>query len=231
MVTTSSIVEQIIREKPFLEDALVRGIINYSALAEELAPEVKRIKESIDGEEVEDPSISSVMMALRRIAERLKQTFHGTIKDKILFDDSDNRIIYDLFEMTVRREAGIVEKIEKIYGFIDLPGGDFLTITHGLYEITIISNKRYRDKIKTMFTEDEVQAYIPELASLSIKIPETAINTEGLFYLVTKTLFLEGISIVELVSTYTEMIFILKEYDIPKATTTIRSLISSYSKV
>jgi hypothetical protein len=225
VTTISSIVEQSIREKPFLEDALVRGIINYSSLAEEMVNEIAKIK----GVKPEEISSSAIMMALRRSSDRLKKKFQASLKDKITFENTDLRIIYDLFEITVRREPQIMKKIESLYQLIDFPGGDFLTITHGMYEITIISNKRYKERIKSIFETDEIIAMFPELASLSIKIPESAINLEGLFYMITKSLFMEGISIFELVSTYTEMIIILKDYDIPNATTCVRSLIAGYS--
>ena len=42
MVTISHLAEKLISEKPFLQDALYRGIINYRALADDLVPKIEK---------------------------------------------------------------------------------------------------------------------------------------------------------------------------------------------
>ena len=44
-----------------------------------------------------------------------------------------------------------------------------------------------------------------------LDIPEDSIEVSGLYYLFTKSLAWENISIVDVISTYTEMTFIVKE--------------------
>jgi hypothetical protein len=85
-------------------------------------------------------------------------------------------------------------------------------------------NEEYEPMITELLGQENIIQVNKELASLSLKIPETAIDTEGLFYAVTKALYWDDINIVEIVSTFTEMTFILKEIDIPAATKTIKSL-------
>ncbi len=63
------------------------------------------------------------------------------------------------------------------------------------------------------------------LSSLSIKIPIEAIETVGLLYILTKAINWENINIVEIVSTLTEMTFILKEDDVSRAFNTVKKLI------
>lgn len=41
MLTIPNAVEEVIKKKPFLEGALVEGLINLSALARQLKPETK----------------------------------------------------------------------------------------------------------------------------------------------------------------------------------------------
>ena len=66
MVTVSHIVNHLIMEKPFLEDALARGIINYAGLAEELQP-------IIETEMDKKVKITAIVMALRRHSEKIKK--------------------------------------------------------------------------------------------------------------------------------------------------------------
>jgi len=57
--TITSVVEQLIKHQPYTEDALMRKIINYSALAEDFQPRIEK--------ELGKPvNVGSIVMALRR---------------------------------------------------------------------------------------------------------------------------------------------------------------------
>jgi hypothetical protein len=221
MVSIASEVRRIISERPFLEEALARGIINYNNLAKELEMELS------ENPLLKDQKIkqSAIMMALRRLAKDLNREFSrlntiaGNAPNVKLFSS-----IYGLIEITIERSPTSLEKIRDLYDIVNLQKGDFLTITQGIYELTIIVNEEYEDMITDLLGQDNVVQVNKELASLSLKIPESAIDEEGLFYSVTKALYWADINIVEIVSTFTEMTFILKEIDIPAATKTIKSL-------
>lgn len=215
MVTIAHLVEKIVEKKPFLEEALAKGIINYAALAETITLEIeKELKKEVKQ--------SAVMMALRRLSEKLENGFIA--QARIRFRESDITIKSDLVEWTFLQSATSMKCIKKLYDAVDFSRGDFLTITHGVYEITLISNKRHSEKIRKIFTGEKVVKKIDNLSSLTIKIPIEAVEQVGLFYIVTKALNWENINIIEIVSTLTEMTFILKEDDISRAFTTITKL-------
>ena len=65
MLTIPNAVEEVIKKKPFLEGALVEGLINLSALARQLKPEIEKQV----GKAVND---SAVIMALNRLVPRLE---------------------------------------------------------------------------------------------------------------------------------------------------------------
>lgn len=65
MLTIPNAVEEVIKKKPFLEGALVEGLINLSALARQLKPEIEKQV----GKTVND---SAVIMALNRLVPRLE---------------------------------------------------------------------------------------------------------------------------------------------------------------
>ena len=62
-----------------------------------------------------------------------------------------------------------------------------------------------------------------------MNIPIEAIETVGLFYIVTRALNWENINIVDIVSTLTEMTFIINESDTPKAFNALKRLIEQNS--
>lgn len=219
MVTISRTVEKIIEERPFLQTALSKGLINYSALAEDIKPRVEK-------EMNEEVKTTAISMALRRVKEKLEKNF---IRETKFEEDSDIFIKSDLFEITVKKSEETFSLIKEIYNVIDSEK-DFLTITQGLNQITIISNKRNRDKILEIIEEEKTIKEINNLAAISTTLPIDAINGVGYFYILTRAFAWENIPIIEIVSTLTELNFILKENDIPKAFNLFKEVINRNSK-
>ena len=174
MVTISHLVEKIIEKKPFIQEALSKGIINNAALAEELKPIIeKELKKKI--------KFSAVNMAIRRLSEKLKNNFTENTK----FDNKSD-----------------------------------ITIKSNLVEIVVYKEQETQEKIKKV---------ISGLSSLTVNLPEEAVETIGYFYVVTRALNWENINIVDIVSTFTEMTFIVKEEDAAASFNTLRKLIKNKS--
>ena len=215
MPTVSQVVEDLIAQKPFVQEGLSRGIINNAALAEELIPHIeRRLKKRV--------KFSAVNMAIRRLAEKLEKTFVSSAR----FDkDSALTARSDLIEITLYKSEVVQERLRSLYDIVDFRKGDFLTITQGIFEIMIITNERYEEKVLKSFPKRSVRKVIRGLGSLTIGIPEESVETVGLFYIVTRALNWDNISIVDIVSTLTEMTFILRERDVPLAYDCLKSLI------
>lgn len=215
MVTVSRIVEDIVKRRPFLEEALAKGIINYAALADDLTPEVK-------GWLKKEVKPAAVMMALRRLSERIGGGFMG--RERARFTESDLTVKSGLIEITFLKSPQIISRIADLYTLADLSRGDFLTVTHGIFEVTIIASKDLEKNILKTMKGERVIKSIGSLSSLTVRIPTEAVDTVGVFYAVTKVLNWENINIVEIVSTFTEMTYILREDDVAQAFTTLKTL-------
>ncbi|MDA1197293.1 MAG: aspartate kinase [Nanoarchaeota archaeon] len=212
MVTAAYLVQESIEKKPFLAEALSKGLINYAALADELKPE-------IESELKYEVKHAAIMMALRRLAEKLENKFktnHFHLKE------SDMTIKSDLFEITILKSPNIPPAVRKLYDLVNYLQGDFLTVTHGLYELTIISNRKYTKNIEEIFKNETIVKKITKLSSLTIKIPVEATTIPGMFYIITKALAWENINIVEIISTLSELTFILQEDETSRAFTTLK---------
>jgi len=220
MVTVSHLVKKIIEEKPFIQEALSKGIINNAALAEEMIPEIeKELKKKV--------KFSAVNMAIRRHSEKLENTF---IK-KIKFDKHSHITIRSgIIEITLYKSDELEKKIQKIYDLINYKKGDFLVITQGMNEVMIMINDIHKTNVAKLFTKKEIKKTIEDLSSVTVNIPITAIETVGIFYTITRALNWENINIVEIVSTLTELTLIIKEYDTPKAYKILLNLINNQSK-
>ncbi len=216
MVTVSHVVGRILEGMPFLEEALVKGIINYAYLAEMIKPDVER-------EMRKGVKRSAIVMAIRRFGETLNAS---EIKStSVNLKGADVTMRSGIFEITVVRDNETIESIHKLYGVVDLSKGDVLTVTQGLYEITILSNSKYREQMARLFSRGKVVKITDGLASIMVKIPQEAADSVGVLYLLVKSLSWNNVNIVEVVSTLTEEIFIIREDDTPIAFSAIKDLI------
>lgn len=216
MVTISQILEKKIRERPFLQEALARGIINNAALAEQMMPEIAK-------ELGKDVKFSAVNMAIRRYAEKIKDTFVSKAK----FDKNTDIVIRsDLVELVFHKED-MRDRLKKLYDLVDSRQGDFLTVTSGLNELMIITNKKYEKKALSFFPSRLVKTKIDGLSSITLNIPANSIDMLGLFYVVTRALNWENVNIIDIVSTFTEMTFIVRDKDVSRSYDVLKQLIQS----
>ena len=81
MLTIPNAVEEVIKKKPFLEGALVEGLVNLSALARQLKPDIEKKV----GRPVND---SAVIMALNRLVPRLELMSAMGLKDRKNLQDA-----------------------------------------------------------------------------------------------------------------------------------------------
>ena len=219
MVTISRVVEKIVSENIFIQEALSRGIINYAAFAEEIKPRVEiELKEKVKD--------SAVMMALRRLQERIENKI---IRKPQFNKNSDIVIKSDLFEVSYTKSKNSINLIKKIYESIDITS-DFLTATQGISQVTIISAKKNKEKIMKILEEEKIISVVDDLASVSTTFPENCPDEIGYFYMVTRSFAWENISIIEIVSTISEFTLILKEDDTPNAFVILKELIKNNKK-
>src|SRR2546423_1587590 len=104
MLTTATVVKDIIKESPLLEDGLVRGIINYSGLAREIRPQIeKKLFKTVQR--------GAIVMALQRISSGLRHR-HRLLKPVRYLADLTVRS--KLLEFTFVNSDTIVEKQRKL---------------------------------------------------------------------------------------------------------------------
>ncbi len=206
MPSIAQIVEELVLEQPFLADALQRGLISYGALADELLPRAQR-------ETKREVKHAAVMMALRRFADRLETQEPATPS----FTGANVTIRSNLFEITVANTKRAFEAVHAFRERIRHDQGELLTVTQGLYELTIISNKQHLPALKEALQDETVKNVTEDLSLLTVRIPDDALETPGYFYTLTKAFAWESINIIEIVSTLTEMTFALNDRDIPRA--------------
>ncbi len=219
MVNVTQVVRKFIERRPFIQEALSRGVINHAALAEQLLPEVEKEL----GEKV---TFSSVNMAVRRVAEKLEAK---EVPKKIFEKDTDIILRSNLVAMTFYRLENSKEFFAKLYTVMDFREGDFLTVTHGINELLIQTNQKNEKHILALIPKDKVRKIVRQLSSLTINIPPKAVDTVGVLYAVTRGMAWNNINIIDIVSTFREMTLIIAEDDTARSFTVLKELIKENS--
>lgn len=214
MITIPEATKKIVERSRYLSEAMSKGLINYSALARYMQPELEKML-------FKPVSEAAVVMALRRLEQELQPKFVPLT----IFPSAPEMIVRsNLVEFTCNNSEALRTKYEQL---LHLYAGErkyFFTLTEGVFETTIILSKDLQEKVKEVLESQEIVSTVIRLAAITIKLPEENVKTPGVYYFFLKSLAWEGINIIEIVSTPTEVSLILDEKDVNRAFAILKSL-------
>lgn len=207
MITVAFAVSQIIKGKPFLEEALSQDLINLSSLSRLILPEVEKLT-------AKRVKVAAVLMALKRHPQILQTSLR--VK-KVLGERHDLIIRSNLIEFTILNVDFPIEKHKRVVEFAEETKKYFLTITQGIFETTVIVSQELREKIEAILVKDKIISQFDNLSSITIRLPGKTVLTPGVYYSILKILAWEGINVVEVVSTFSEFTIILEDKEVSRA--------------
>ena len=192
-----------------MQEAVNQGIVSFNKLASTLKPEIEE-------ELGRTVKLSAIVMALRRSTENLKKT---TTKPK--FSYSIETIKTDISYLVFEESSIFHNKLEKIYSNIDFRKGGILNIIQGNYEVGIIINSKYKEKLLDILYEEKVIATVNDLVSISLTYTKDFLYTPGIIYDVTRFLAWENINVIEIILTTTEISIIVDKKDLMRCYKTL----------
>lgn len=214
MVTISNIVQKLVNDRIFIQEPMSKGIVSYGSLAEQLKPDVEKEL----GKKVKTHAI---VMALRRYAENLKLGHK-----EISFDYSSEIILKtDICDIALSRSSSLLRKLRAFYEVVAFEKGDIFNIIHGRHEVCVVTNDRYRVKLLSMIRDEKILNVEKDLVSLTLTFSKKFLHTPGVIFNVVRNLAWENINIFEIVSTNTELTFILHKRDAIKGYKVLEKLV------
>lgn len=216
MRTVSNCVEDILISQPFLEEALSRNIINFSALAIELT---KPISDMLKKE----VKPGAIMMALRRYHPPV--TLSNSVKMKRMLQDlGDITLRSNLTDFTVKNSNTLIHNHTKVLEKIDDESKLFYTFTRGIHESNMIISSSLKDYITTHLEHERFLAVQDNLSAITINLPQNNSKIAGLYYHFFKRLAWEGVVLYEVISTTNEFTILVEDEYVDKAFTAIKRL-------
>ena len=216
MRTIASCVEEILLAQPFLEEALSRSIINFSALAEELQRPVSVM--------LHKPVKSgAIMMALRRYNP--PKDLGSSLKlRRVIQDLGDITVRSNLSDFTFQNSRRLIDSHVKVLEQVGAKTNVFYAFTRGIHESTIIISSSEKKTIIDGFKNETQLGLQENLSAISISLPENNSKITGLYYQIFKRLAWEGIALYEVVSTTNEFTILVEDYLVDKAFSVIKKL-------
>ncbi len=201
MKTITTCVHDILRHQPFLDDALARDIINFSALAEDIQPQVE--------EEIRKPvKQGSIIMALRRYAPRRTKIDMNSLRKL-----GDIVVRSGITEYTFLNSNTIIANKARLLETVKNQTDVYLNYSSNYQESNILVSSTLTDLVEECFRKEVWVSVKEELSSITIALPKNSAQSVGMYFYLFKLLAYEGIPVFEMISTSNYFaIFLEKEY-------------------
>ncbi|GAB5419020.1 MAG: hypothetical protein Crog4KO_32760 [Crocinitomicaceae bacterium] len=209
MSSISRVTEDIINRSPFLREAMTENLINISALARKIKPEI----EKVTGKEIKE---GAIVMAIKRMTPGVYHKLDIRINN-VIGGIGDFLVRSDLVDFTYENSDSLREAQTDLIQTIRQDKDSFFTVCRGITETTYILNSKFTEETKQIFRNERIKAHTTDLSSITVKLPETNTETYGVYYYIMKHLAWEGINIEQVVSTANEFTAIVASQDIDEA--------------
>jgi len=214
--TIASCVQEILVSRPFLEEALTREIINFSALAKDLNTTISEMlrKPVKDG---------AIMMALRRYDPPMNT--QNTVRLKNVFKNlGDITVRSNLSDFTFQNSKTLINSHSKVLEKINTKHQIFYAFTRGIFESNIMSSTSEKESIFEVFKNETLIGFQDNLSAISINLPEGNSKIVGLYYQIFKRLAWENVTLYEVISTTNEFTILVEDHLVDKAFSVIKGL-------
>lgn len=184
--------------------ALTNGYMNMSSYAYKIRP-------LVEAKSKKQVTITSLVVSLSRLRKEFKK--EKPLIHKVAIKNITTKL--PLTELAYENTSKFIEKLDSLHKKISVSQEDFLTITRGTAEIDIICSANLEDKIIKHFTV-KPKWVNHNFAAVGISYGPEVFGTPNVFFSLLSVTARARINIEELVSTPTELIFIVAEKDFSK---------------
>lgn len=209
MKSLSKLIEETIDSMPFVRESLSEGLINTSALARKIKPQL----EKSNGKAIKE---STIVMAISRLPLSKQESIQ--IKIKQVIDNIGDLIVRsNLTKYTYSNYSGISANQALFLKKIETINDSFYTVSRGVGETTLIVNAQLCDLLEESLDKSKLLSQTKGLSAITLKLPSSNVKTEGIYYYILKKLAWKSISIEEVISTTNEFTIVVQSSVVSKA--------------
>jgi hypothetical protein len=216
MKTISSVVENYIKTKPFLLNALSQGIINLTSLS-------RIIMNELEHDFSKDVKQGAIVMALKRLSVDLDFRVNHNIL-KVIKNIGEITVRSSLTDYTFVVSDTVLNKQADLISEINTHSDIFYTSSRGVNETNIVVSSSINHLVEKHFVNEKLIQKLTDLASITVKLPKENIVIPGIYYYIFQRLAWEGIIINEVISTSNEFTILVNDTQVDIAFKVIKSL-------
>ncbi len=215
MVTVPQLVEEIIKSSPILSENFNEGLINYSSLARKLQPEIEtKLYKKV--------TIGSIVMALKRL--RIESSSDNKQLIQALSKITDLSLRSNLVALTFTNSPSLFKNQSQLLESASKIPNSFLTISTGIHETSIFISQNLLEEAEQIFEKEALKLKVKDLSSITLILPEEAVDTPGIHYSVFKRLFASGVNVFDTATSFTELTIFLHSEETEKAFAVLKKL-------
>ncbi len=198
MIKISDVVREIVQEDLVATEALRMRILNLSAYASQIHRKVETIT-------MKEVQIGTIVVALSRLI--IEEISPGTISPFVPIRNVS--VKGSLAELTYEKTEHSIVDLSKL-DTSTFRRREFFALTEGLAEITIICPREETQKIRLYFSA-KPKSMIEKLVAISVRFPSEFLDIPNAVYTLVSALAVKRVNLVEMISTYTELTFIVQQ--------------------
>lgn len=210
---------EMLDKKPFLRELMDMDAVNYRGLARYFE---EGVKEKTGKEKV---NLDSIVMAIRRYEEESPASERMMEKIESVLEESELFMIGDMVYYTLPRKKTYHDLAVELYDQIEERSGERIYLLQSDSEIGIVTNKGNSRIIDQKVEKKDLKNLEADLAMVVIDSPNEILEADGILSYLTEKAIMNGIGVVEMFSTYTETVFLVKEEDSTQLYSVFRDLI------
>ena len=216
MKTITNVVTDYVKQKPFLSTALDQGIINITALARQIKPDIqKKFGKSVQ--------IGAIVMSLKRISDTLEFTSTHCIV-RALRNIGSITVRSSMVDYNFRLSSTLLKKQAQLLMQIDKSTDVFYASSRGVGESNIIVSSNISSLVDEIFKSETLHFKQSNLSAITIKLPEENVSIPGIYYFFFQRLSWQNINVVEVISTSNEVTLLMDNQVVINAFETIQKL-------
>ena len=216
MVSISHVVEDIVKHRPYLSEALAAGIINVSSLARQLQADVeKALKKEVN--------TGAIVMSLNRLAPYL-QIREQVQLNKLLSSMGDLILRSNLCDYTFKNSPTLLDCHIEVLKSLVKNDEIFYTMVQGVFETNLVISNMMEPLISECFKDEVCLFKQGDLSSVTLKLPKGNSMQAGFYYTIMKELSWEGINITEVISSTNEFTVVVDNALIDKTFVVLKNI-------
>ena len=208
MITIKSHIEELLKKEPFLLENIKNGLINISALARKIEPDLsKKVGKKLNP--------NAIIMSVKRM--EIDQLNKARPLKKQLKNIGDLTVKSGLIDYSFQNTPEF-EKISSKFSLRQLTKTKgFHTLCKGVHETTVIISENLKNVFEKSLGAITYQSRQENLASITIQLPKLNTEVTGLYHHLLGMITWRGINIIEVISTTHELTIIIKEEHVSAA--------------